>query len=232
MLDHGAGVLRTLPPATAETLASLRNASISLGVAWPDGTSYPDWVRTLDPARPRDAAMMVAASRTLRGAGYVTFDGTATDRLAGDVPVHAAIAAPYAHVTAPLRRLVDRFGTECVLAGSAGRRPPGWVLDALPTLADEMERATGRASAVDRACVDLVEAAVLAHRQGELLPAAVTSLRKDGEAVVQLAEPAVIAVATAPVGTRAGDAVLVRVLRADPATRSLQLEVVGPATPG
>jgi exoribonuclease R len=231
MVEHRAGVLRTLPPATPETLASLRSASIALGVAWPEGTTYPDWVRSLDPARPRDAAMMVAASRTLRGAGYVAFDGSPDAGPAGEVPVHAAIAAPYAHVTAPLRRLVDRFGTECVLSGVAGRRPPSWVLDALPTLADEMERAAARAGAVDRACIDLVEAAVLAHREGELLVAAVTSLRKDGEAVVQIAEPAVIAVATAPAGTRPGDAVRVRVVRADPADRSLRLEVVGPVTP-
>jgi exoribonuclease R len=230
MLEHGVGVLRTLPPASPETLASLRSASIALGVAWPEGTSYPDWVRALDPARPRDAAMMVAASRTLRGAGYLALDGAATDRPAGEVPTHAAIAAPYAHVTAPLRRLVDRFGTECVLAGSAGRRPPGWVLDALPALPDEMERAAARAGGVDRACVDLVEAAVLAHREGELVAAAVTSMRKDGEAVVQLTEPAVIAVAAAPAGTSAGDAVTVRVVRADPATRSLELEIAGPPT--
>jgi exoribonuclease R len=230
MVEHGAGVLRTLPPATPETIASLRSASIALGVPWPEGTTYPDWVRTLDPTRPPDASMMVAASRTLRGAGYVAFDGRPASGAAGEVPVHAAIAAPYAHVTAPLRRLVDRFAAECALAGAAGSRPPGWVLDALPTLPDEMERASSRARAVDRACVDLVEAAVLAHREGELVAAAVTSLRKDGEAVVQLTEPAVIAVATAPAGTHAGDAVRVRVVRADPATRSLRLEVVDPAT--
>ena len=53
----------------------------------------------------------------------------------GDPPVHAAIASIYAHVTAPLRRLVDRYANEIVLAHCAGVAPPGWVmagLDAIP----------------------------------------------------------------------------------------------------
>ncbi|MEK8226128.1 hypothetical protein NKG05_08695 [Oerskovia sp. M15] len=49
-----------------------------------------------------------------------------------DDVAHAAIAAEYAHVTAPLRRLVDRYGTEICLALSAGDEVPAWVRDALP----------------------------------------------------------------------------------------------------
>jgi hypothetical protein len=44
------------------------------------------------------------AASLLRGAGYTVFDGAPPlQRL------HAGIGAPYAHVTAPLRRLVDRY---------------------------------------------------------------------------------------------------------------------------
>jgi exoribonuclease R len=173
---------------------------------------------------------MIAASRTLRGAGYLAFDG-ALAPIPDPPPQHAAIAAPYAHVTAPLRRLVDRFGTECALAASAGNRPPGWALEALPTLADDMQRAGNRAGSVDRACVDLVEAALLSHRVGEVLDGVVSSLRRDGEATVQLTEPAVVAAAKVGGGeVRPGDLVAVRVVAADPATRRLELETVAAAT--
>ena len=45
-----------------------------------------------------------------------------------------ASAAPYAHVTAPLRRLVDRFGTEVCLALAAGAEPAPELRAALPEL--------------------------------------------------------------------------------------------------
>jgi len=37
----------------------------------------------------------------------------------------------YAHVTAPLRRLADRYATECALAAFAGEPVPAWVRDRL-----------------------------------------------------------------------------------------------------
>ena len=43
----------------------------------------------------------------------------------------AALAAPYAHCTAPLRRLVDRAVSEACLAIAAGADPPGWLEAAL-----------------------------------------------------------------------------------------------------
>ena len=45
------------------------------------------------------------------------------------------MAAAYAHVTAPLRRLVDRFGLLCAYAAHQGRPLPDWALavhDAYP----------------------------------------------------------------------------------------------------
>ena len=47
--------------------------------------------------------MLNACTMLFRGAGYAPF----TDGNAPAQAIHAAIAAPYAHVTAPLRRLVD-----------------------------------------------------------------------------------------------------------------------------
>ena len=74
-------------------------------------------VRGLDPARPVARGLSRRAARLFRGAGYAGSPATARR------PEHAAIAAPYAHVTAPLRRLGDRFANELALAGPAGRPP-------------------------------------------------------------------------------------------------------------
>ena len=66
---------------------------------------YGDFVRGLDRANPRHLALIHEATALFRGAGYTAFDGEPPAQRE-----HAAVAAPYAHVTAPLRRLVDRFG--------------------------------------------------------------------------------------------------------------------------
>ena len=69
--------------------------------------------------------------------------------LEGAVPEqleHAAVAHPYAHVTAPLRRLVDRFGLVECDALSRGAEVPEWVREALPTLPEIMAASDRRAA--------------------------------------------------------------------------------------
>ena len=61
--------------------------------------------------------MIVACTRLLRGSGYVGFNGETPEQ-----PEHAALASEYAHVTAPLRRLVDRYAGEVCVALCAGDR--------------------------------------------------------------------------------------------------------------
>lgn len=224
MLDAGVGLLRTLPPADPADLARLREASTSLGVPWPEATSYPDWVRTIDPTTPEGTALMVAASRTLRGAGYVAFDGAAPA-----LHEHSALAMPYAHVTAPLRRLGDRFATECALAAAAGRRPPGWALDALGSIAATMEETGQRASSVNRACIDLTEVTVLAPLVGQSFEGTVTTVDDRGRATVQLYDPAVIASADMPEGTRDGSVVEVRLASVDLTRRRPHFVAITPA---
>ena len=126
MIDGGVGLFRTLEPPEPRDVESLRRSAIALGVSWPEGARYGDVVRALDPRRPDDAAFAVRASRLFRGAGYAAWRPAD-----GPPPVHAAIAAPYAHVTAPLRRLCDRIANEVVLALAAGAEPPEWALSAL-----------------------------------------------------------------------------------------------------
>lgn len=207
MLDAKVGILRTLPPADPATIERLRVHSAALEVTWPTEMTYPQWVRTLDPTSPAGAALMTQAARTLRGSGYLAFDG--------DVPAehrHHAIAADYAHVTAPLRRLVDRFANECVLAAASGTRPPAWVLEALDELPGIMGSTARLANEVDRAVVDLAEAAVLAHRLGETFNAVVTSSSR-GFSSIQLTEPAVIGTIAGELGI--GTAITVRLEAAE-----------------
>lgn len=187
MVDAGVGVLRTLPAPGPDTLADLRRRAWALGLAWPVEVSYPDFVRTLDPHAPAEAAMIATAATGLRGAGYVGFDGTVPDDHR-----HEAIAAVYAHVTAPLRRLVDRYGNEVVLAIAGGRPVPDWVTERLGELPRAMAQGTSRASAIDRAMLDLSEALVLADRVGETFAATVVR-NGDTSSLVQLRDPAVTA---------------------------------------
>ncbi len=222
MLAGGWGLLRTLPPATPEALDRLRRHAAALGISWPDGEAYGDVVRGLDPSDAAHAAFLVQATRLFRGAGHQPVrPGSAPS---GTLLVHAAIASPYAHVTAPLRRLGDRFATEAVLSVVAGDAPPAWVRDALDVLPSELAAGSGRASALERAVVAHLEALVLASHIGEVFDAVVVDHRRDG-AVLQFRDPAIVAeVAGEPA---LGAEVNVRVLAADPVAREVELELVG-----
>ena len=185
MLDHGVGLLRTMPPPDAATVASLRRSAVALGVAWPEGAAYADVIRRLDANQPANAAVLRLAAVLFRGAGYVAFDGSLPA-----MQTHSALASPYAHATAPLRRLADRYVSECCLAVAAGVAVPDWVRTALPSLPQQMADADRRAHQVDRAVVDLAEALVLQPRVGAVFAGVVVeSGERGGE--VQLREPAV-----------------------------------------
>jgi exoribonuclease R len=223
MMEGGVGILRTLPPPAPQTVDELRRRAIALGVRWPpgQGDAYPEVIRGLDPNVPTHAALLAAAARLFRGAGYLAFrDGPPP----GTDPVHAAVAAHYAHVTAPLRRLVDRFGNEIVLALCAGQEPPTWATDALDELPDLMQAGRRREAAANGMALDLVEAAVLACCEGTLLDAVVISVGRE-RATVQVRDPAIAT--SVPSGRlRAGQEVRVRVVGADVPRRRLDLEAV------
>jgi exoribonuclease R len=217
MLDAGLGVLRTMPSADEAALHRLRLQARALGVAWPAGTGYAEVLDALDPASPATAAFLAAATSLFRGAAWTPFDGAPPAQ-----PWHGALAAPYAHVTAPLRRLVDRYGLEVCLAAHAGRDAPAWVRESLPALGEEMGRAARRTAAVDRACTDLVEATVLAPHVGEDFAGVALDA-----GTVQIHEPAVLARCDGP-PLPAGDAVQVRLVRADPTTREVRFSLADP----
>lgn len=187
MLAGGVGILRTLPPAKDAALARLRRTAAALGIRWPRDRDYPAFVRTLDASVPAHAAMLNACTMLFRGAGYQDFAGTAPEQ-----PLHAAIAAPYAHTTAPLRRLVDRYSGEICVSVCQGRPVPEWVLADLPALPGLMDDSDRRAKKYERGTVDLVEAMVLAPHLGSTYSGTVLEVDPDeGYGTLQLADPAV-----------------------------------------
>lgn len=224
MREAGVGIFRTLPPAAERDVQRLRRTARALGLAWPKSTSYPDFVRTMDSTLPAHAAFLDQATTLFRGAGYEAFADGAPARA---LP-HAAIAAEYAHVTAPLRRLIDRFGLEICLAHCAGAPVPDDVRAALPTLPALMADGGRRAGAYERGAVDIMEALVLERHVGREFAGVVVDVNPGaGErerGTVMIAEPAVQAVVVGD-ALPLGEEVTVRLVVADPGTRTIRFEL-------
>jgi exoribonuclease R len=224
MLRGGVGLLRTMPPPAPPALATLRQVATALGVTWPAGTAVARVVADLDPARPNAAAFIDEAAELLRGSAYTTMDGAAPRQ-----PLHGGVAAPYAHVTAPLRRLADRYATETCLHLAAGTPVPQWVRTALARLPEVMAASGRRAGAAERGAIDLAEAVLLHGSEGAEFDAVVLDVvaARDGRqpsATISIDEPPVRARCY---GTAApGERVRVRLMRADPAQRLVTFEIV------
>jgi len=221
MLKAKVGVLRTLPKADEGALARLRRSAAALGVAWPEAMSHQEFVRTLDPAVPAHAAVLAETTVLFRGSGYAAFDGEPPAQAK-----HAGVGAAYAHATAPLRRLVDRYVGEVCVAACAGAEIPAWAREALPGLPETMERSSRRAQQYEGGIVSTVEAALLAGSVGRVFDAVVVEADGD-DGVVQLTDPAVTARcegADLPLGER----VEVRLTLADVAERRVRFELARP----
>jgi exoribonuclease R len=189
MLGAGVGVLRTLPQADPGAVARLRRTAKALEIPWPEEVTYADLVRELDPRVAVHAAFVSESTVLLRGSGYLAFDGELPDQA-----VHAGVASTYAHATAPLRRLVDRYVGEVCVALSADAAVPDWVRSALPGLPETMDVSNRRAQQYESGIVSMVEAAVLEPSVGQTFEAVVVDIdESDGGGTVQLKEPAVTA---------------------------------------
>ncbi|MCP5033687.1 MAG: RNB domain-containing ribonuclease [Actinomycetia bacterium] len=221
MVEAGVGILRTLPPPYERAVRQLRHTAQALGLDWPQDMPYADFIRQLAPNSPSANAFLLQSTRTLRGAGYLGFNGECPEH-----PEHGAIASVYAHVTAPLRRLVDRFGNEILLALLAGDEPPSWAVEALDELPSLMGRARQRESALERSMVDFAEAIVLEPHIGEIFTGHVVDVdAKRGRASVQIAEPAVVAPVEAD-GRQLAEEVALRLKGVDLAKRTVTFDVV------
>ena len=226
MLDGGVGVLRTLPPARPEDVERLRLLAPALGVDWPDGAAPGAVIAALDASRPGHVAFLEEASILLRGAAYTPFDGAPPEQ-----PGHSGVGAPYAHVTAPLRRLVDRFGTEVCLALAAGQEPAPGLRAALPELPGLMTASDRRTRDVERAVVDATEAWLLHGREGQSFSAVVVDVENGAlprKGTVVLDELAVRGRCTGTTLTP-GTRVPVRLAEADVAARKVRFELDGAA---
>lgn len=229
MLGAGVGILRTLPPARDKDVDKLRRTAHALGVPWLDGMSYPDLVRSVASDTPQGAAFLNEATALFRGAGYLALPVEHDQESGGEVvsTSHSAIASDYAHVTAPLRRLVDRYGLEACLAIAAEEEVPAWVREALPELPSAMGAGGRKASAYERGAVDAMEALILRGREGEELRGVVVDVaEKNGHrGDIQIAEPAVH-VDVEGEGLELGAEVTVRVAQVDVEARNVVVEVV------
>ena len=222
MHDAGVGILRTLPPSRTQDLRRLRRQAAALGVEWPDDLDYAQFIRTVQPDTPSTNAFLLKAARSFRGAGYVAMTGERPEHAE-----HGAIASIYAHVTAPLRRLVDRFGNEILLALHAGEEPPSWAVEAVSELPSLMGRAKSKESALERSMVDFAEAMVLAPHLNDVFKAFVVDLdERKGRATLQLCDPAVV-VRMDPEGFDLAEEVDLRLDAVDPVARTVDFQRVG-----
>lgn len=217
MLEGKVGILRTMPPPSEESIEWFRRRAAALGTPWPERLAYGEYLRMLDPKNPRQLAIMHAAASLFRGAGYTAFDGAAPDAM-----VQSAVAAPYAHATAPLRRLVDRFVLVVCEALVNHREVPGWAREALPGLPAIMAASDNLAGMLDNGALDRVEAAILHSRIGESFPATVLAANADG-GQIQLDDLAVTAHCEGAVV--AGERVSATLVSADIATGSALFSV-------
>lgn len=225
MMDAKFGILRTLPESHDDLRRKLGNTAKALGIDWPDGTSYAEFIHGLDPQVPAHAAMLAACTVLFRGAGYISFAGSVPEQ-----PAHAAMKAEYAHVTAPLRRLVDRWTGEICVALSAGTEVPEWVRESMDELPKMMDEADRRANAYERSIVSMVEAGLVADQVGSLFDGVVTDVdeRQDTRGIVTLSTLAIEGRITGTTPLPLGRPVRAELLEADIAQRTIAFGLASP----
>ena len=111
---------------------------------------------------------------------------------------------------------------QATLAVANGQPVPAHVTDAFAKLPKVMARADARANQIDRAVIDMAEAVMLAGKEGEKFGAIVTDIGERG-ASIQLRDLPVTARVDAS-GLTPGDAIDVRLTRADPRARQIAFE--------
>ena len=236
MLDGKVGILRTMPAPDERSLLHFKRQTKALGKPWDGEVTYGEYLRTLDASDPKQLAILHSAGTLFRGAGYTPFDGELPPNI-----LQSAIGAPYAHTTAPLRRLIDRFVLVICEALSNGHQIPSWAREALPSLPEIMASSDQLAGRLERLAMDTVEAALVANHIGEEFDAVVISGSKpsNGSAngngrgngngngpfgIIQIAEPAVTARCDGEL--ESGTKVRVQLLKADIASREIRFTLL------
>ena len=207
------GLFRVMDEPEPHVVASLRRTAHALGIIWAPTESLRDLQSRMDPENFSHQRFLLDARRAGGRARYAVYNS--------HKPAwHSAIGATYAHATAPMRRLADRYVLDLAyLIANKLEVPPAWI-DQIAQLPAVMDRCEGRASNVDRAVIDLLEAVSLQHRIGEILEAEVVDA---ATGIVQTHDSAIRAKATKLPKTENGAIVRVRIDVADPTTRTVRL---------
>ena len=191
MMKANVGIVRTLPPARQADIDSLRHVAKLMDLKWKGNVGYPEFLRSLSPNNPAHLGFINEATTLFRGAGYLALPAEDEDAYT----MHAAMNAHYAHVTAPLRRLVDRFGLEVCRRICAGEEIDEQLradLRGLPKLMGTSGRLVGQ---LEGRGISAVEALVLDGRKGEEFSGVVVDVQeRRGEpdrGRIVLREPAV-----------------------------------------
>lgn len=206
MLAAHTGLFRVMPDVDARRAGRLRHFAQAFGLDWPRRLTLEQFLPTLPHDDYRTSAFLLAVRRASGGASYEPYE-------AGKRPWHSAVAATYAHATAPLRRLQDRYVIEAALAIANGEPVPDEVGAAFETLPRAMSRGEQRANRAERQALDLAEAVVLATHEGHTFPAIVID---EGEWGVefQIADPAIVGRVAAH-RVDPGDEIRVKVVEVD-----------------
>lgn len=210
MVDAGVGFLRTLKPASKEAEAEFRSEAHNLGFQVEGEIGA--FLASVDADTPRGAAVMREAQKLLRSSGYV-------DLSQGEPEVHAGIGGYYSHVTAPLRRLIDRYATEVCLAISGGYEIPSWVTDDAEVVLQTMSRTSQLANTVDKAALNLTEATVLKPWVGHNFEGVVLQHRPQ-RARIFVTQPPLLAPSIG--GPAEGTQSVFSLIRADPQAREVE----------
>jgi VacB/RNase II family 3'-5' exoribonuclease len=215
---NGTGLFRIMAGPDDAAINRLRATAIAFDLVWPAEQSLGEYQKTLQASDPKQAALMLAIRRAGARALYAPYH-------AGVVPWHAAMAATYSHATAPLRRLADRYVVQATLAIMNGRDVPDAVTQAFKKLPKIMAKADGLGGQIERAVIDLAEAAILQNKLGEIFAAVVTDKDERG-ARVQLHDYAVVTRIEAH-GVSPGDRIRVQLTGVDMHKRKADFKRVG-----
>jgi len=217
LLAHRTGLFRVMPEPDERSIWRLRHSAKALGLVWPKAMPFKTFEQSLDAANPRDAAFQADIRRAGPKASYAPYQ-------AGTVPWHSAMAATYAHATAPLRRLADRYVIECALQVANGEPVSGEAETAFQKLPAVMAKAEETAGQIDRAALDLAEAVVLERREGSRFAAVVTDVDERGTRI-HLVDLAVVTRIDGQ-GAVPGDALTVELVSVDVPHRQIRFQRV------
>ena len=217
LLAHHTGLFRVMAPPDQPAIRRLRFTARAFGLVWPEAETLGQFQKNLSANDPREAAFMLAARRAGVGASYAPYEP-------GVVPWHVAMAATYAHATAPLRRLADRYVVRAALAIANGQPVPDAVTQAFAKLPPVMARADALGGQIERAVVDLAEAVMLKGCEGRVFPAIVTDVDERGARMQLRDQPVVARIAAHAI--QPGDAITARLVATDPERRLIQFNRV------